>query len=138
MRIIKSKRLRAARASILVYSLLLYSQLPHSLLAAEPPPPNFEDHVLPIFRRHCNGCHNPDRNTADLDLTTYKGALKGSSGGEVVKAGVPDTSRLYEAITHADGVEAMPPKKPKTDPTDLRKLPPNQEEFFGGLAGFFF
>ena len=79
--------------------------------AAEPP--NYEEHILPIFKQHCNGCHNPDKNTADLDLTTYKGVLKGSSGGAVVKAGVPDTSSLYEAITHADGVEAMPPNKPK-------------------------
>ena len=75
--------------------------------------PNFEDDVLPIFKEHCNGCHNPDKQKADLDLTTYAGALKGSSGGEVIKAGVPDTSWLYESITHAEDVEPMPPKKPK-------------------------
>ena len=75
--------------------------------------PNFEDHVLPIFKEHCNGCHNPDKFKADLDLTTYAGVLKGSSGGEVVKAGVPDTSWIYETITHAEDVEPMPPKKPK-------------------------
>tara|TARA_R110002096_G_scaffold169222_5_gene340770 strand:- start:5311 stop:6708 length:1398 start_codon:yes stop_codon:yes gene_type:complete len=79
--------------------------------AAEPP--NFEDHVLPIFKQHCNGCHNPDKRKADLDLTSYSGVVKGSSGGEVVKAGVPDTSWLYESIIHAEDVEAMPPKKPK-------------------------
>ena len=90
---------------------LLIASTASASFAAEPP--NFEDHVLPIFKKHCNGCHNPDKNTADLDLTTYKGVLKGSSGGEVVKAGVPDTSSIYEAITHADGVEAMPPDKPK-------------------------
>ncbi|MDF1850776.1 MAG: hypothetical protein P1U85_08085 [Verrucomicrobiales bacterium] len=75
--------------------------------------PNFEDDVLPIFKEHCNGCHNPDKFKADLDLTTYAGVLKGSSGGEVVKAGVPDTSWIYETITHAEDVEPMPPKKPK-------------------------
>ncbi|MGI9473554.1 MAG: LamG-like jellyroll fold domain-containing protein, partial [Rubripirellula sp.] len=79
--------------------------------AAEPL--NYEDHVLPIFKQHCNGCHNPDDHEADLDLTTYTSVLKGSSGGEVVKAGVPDTSSLYEAIIHADDVEPMPPNKPK-------------------------
>ena len=85
--------------------------------AAEPP--NFDDQVLPIFRQHCNACHNPDKHTADLDLTTYKGVLKGGSGGEVVKAGVPDASRLYEAIVHADQVEPMPPDKPKMVDTQI-------------------
>lgn len=93
----------------LLTSLLLTSPL--AALAADPP--NYVDHVLPIFKRHCTGCHNSDKQTAGLDLTTYSGALKGSSGGEIVKAGVPDTSRLYESITHAEGVEPMPPDKPK-------------------------
>ena len=75
--------------------------------------PNFKEHILPIFKEHCNGCHNPDKHEADLDLTTYAGMVKGSSGGEVVKAGVPDTSWLFESITHAADVEPMPPKKPK-------------------------
>lgn len=73
---------------------------------------NFEEHILPIFKEHCNGCHNPDKRKADLDLTNYSGMIVGSSGGEVVKAGVPDTSWLYETITHAEDVEPMPPKKP--------------------------
>lgn len=75
--------------------------------------PNFEEHILPIFKEHCNGCHNPDKREADLDLTTYEGLVKGGSGGEVVKAGVPDTSWLFESITHAEAVEPMPPKKPR-------------------------
>ena len=66
-------------------SLLLVASLVN---AAEPP--NYEDHILPIFKEHCNGCHNPDKFKADLDLTTYGGVLKGSSGGEVVKAGIPE------------------------------------------------
>ena len=102
---IQLKRSRASAVSRLFYAVLLPLLLPTTLPADSP---NFEDHVLPIFRQHCTGCHNPDRNTADLDLTTYRGVLKGSSGGPVVKAGVPDTSSLYEAITHADGVKAMP------------------------------
>ena len=82
-------------------------------IAESAEPPNYEDHVRPIFKRHCTGCHNADKQTAGLDLTTYSGVQKGSSGGEVVKAGGPDTSRLYESIVHADGVEPMPPNKPK-------------------------
>ncbi|MEM7013576.1 MAG: LamG-like jellyroll fold domain-containing protein [Verrucomicrobiota bacterium] len=85
-------------------------------------PPNFEDDVLPIFKQHCNGCHNPDKRKADLDLTTYSGVLKGSSGGEVVKAGVPDTSWLYETVIHAEDVEPMPPKKPKIDDAQIELI----------------
>lgn len=84
--------------------------------------PNYEDHVLPIFKEHCNGCHNADKRKADLDLTTYAGVLKGSSGGEVVKAGVPDTSWIYETITHAEDVEPMPPKKPKIADAEIEMI----------------
>ena len=79
-------------------------------------PPNRLTLKIIFFRSSkstANGCHNPDKRKADLDLTTYAGVLKGSSGGEVVRAGVPDTSWIYETITHAEDVEPMPPKKPK-------------------------
>lgn len=89
-------------------------------LAAESP--NFEDDVLPIFKEHCNGCHNPDKRKADLDLTTYAGVLKGSSGGEVVRAGVPDTSWIYESVVHAEDVEPMPPKKPKIAEAQIKVI----------------
>lgn len=75
--------------------------------------PNFTDHVAPIFKSHCNSCHNPDKKKADLDLTTHVAILLGGSGGEVVKAGIPDTSYLVLSIEHAEDVEPMPPKKPK-------------------------
>ena len=104
-----------------------FSILPSVLCAFVPlceaaEPPNFEDDVLPIFKQHCNGCHNPDKRKADLDLTTYAGVVKGSSGGEVVKAGVPDTSWLFESITHADDVEPMPPKKPKIEAAQIEMI----------------
>ena len=84
--------------------------------------PNYQEQILPIFKEHCNGCHNPDKRKADLDLTTYAGVLKGGSGGEVVKAGVPDTSWLYESIVHAEDVEPMPPKKPKIAETQIEMI----------------
>ena len=77
------------------------------------PAPNFEDDILPIFKDHCTSCHNPDKKKADLDLTTYAATMIGSSGGEVLKAGVADSSYLFMSIDHAEDVEPMPPKKPK-------------------------
>ncbi|MEM9237903.1 MAG: LamG-like jellyroll fold domain-containing protein, partial [Verrucomicrobiota bacterium] len=99
---------------------LLLSLLGASIVAGSSP--NFEEHVLPIFEEHCNGCHNPDKFKADLDLTTYAGMLAGSSGGEVVKAGVPDTSLIYETISHAEDVEPMPPKKPKLPDREIELI----------------
>jgi len=91
-----------------------------AVVAAEPP--NFKDHVLPIFKEHCNNCHNPDKMKADLDLTSIAGINKGSSGGDVFRAGTPDSSVLYMVMDHEDGYEPMPPKKPKLDQKTLEVI----------------
>lgn len=71
---------------------------------------DYESKVLPILREHCLSCHSPDRKKAGLDLASYPALLAGGSGGEVVVAGDPDSSRLLQLISH----EAEP------------KMPPNQ------------
>ena len=86
-----------------------------ALLAASLPAaaaPVFQDHVLPIFREHCNSCHNPDKLKADLDLTTYEATMKGGSSGTAIAGTSPDTSLLYRVVAHLEEPE-MPPKKPK-------------------------
>ena len=92
----------------------------HSVAIAAPP--NFQEHVRPIFRKHCVGCHNVDESEAGLDLSSSKAALAGSSGGEVLKAGLPDSSPLYLSITHHEDYPAMPPEKPKLADTDLKTI----------------
>ena len=74
---------------------------------------NFIEHIRPIFKDHCLNCHNPDKSKAGLDLSTMAGILEGGSGGDVVKAGVADSSSLYLSVMHHDTVEPMPPKKAK-------------------------
>ncbi len=86
-----------------------------ALLAASLPAaaaPVFQDHVLPIFREHCNSCHNPDKLKADLDLTTYETTMKGGSSGTAIAGTSPDTSLLYRVVAHLEEPE-MPPKKPR-------------------------
>ncbi|NNE92352.1 MAG: hypothetical protein HKN23_11950 [Verrucomicrobiales bacterium] len=85
-------------------------------------PPNFIDDVLPIFKEHCLSCHNPDKKKADLDLSTTQTVQIGSSGGEIVKPGVPDTSVLFMVIDHHEDFEAMPPKKPKLPEAQLKTI----------------
>ena len=81
--------------------------------AATAAPPNYEEHIKPLFRAHCLKCHNADEANADLNLASYAAVLKGGSSGEVVKPGRPESSQLYRAMAHLDGAEAMPPESPK-------------------------
>ncbi len=68
----------------------------------------FDDQVLPIFRNKCLKCHNPDRMRADLDLSTFDAALKGSGNGAVLASGDPNGSKLLKVVTHEEK-PTMPP-----------------------------
>lgn len=74
---------------------------------------NYRDDIRPIFEKHCFECHNAERSRAGLNLTSWEAAIKGSSGGPVLQPGSPDSSTLYQAITHAESVAAMPEDAPK-------------------------
>ena len=84
--------------------------------------PNYIDDILPIFKKHCLGCHNPDKRKADLDLSSHAAVLVGSSGGEVVKPGIPDTSPLFMSVDHHEDYDPMPPKKPKLTAAELKLI----------------
>lgn len=76
---------------------------PHLLAAPEAiaqiEEPDFQANILPIFKSHCLRCHNAETSTAGLDLSTRKGALKGSASGRVLVSGSPEESPLYEMVT---------------------------------------
>ncbi len=78
----------------------------------KPPKVTFDDHVKEVFRQKCASCHNPDKKSGDLDLTTYSGVMAGGGSGEVVEAGDSGASYLYSLITH-DSEPFMPPESPK-------------------------
>ena len=78
----------------------------------------YQDHVLPLVEANCSRCHNADKKKADLDLTSYRGALKGSGSGAVLVSGNPDGSKLWKAITHAEE-PIMPPNRPKLSDKEL-------------------
>src|SRR5438034_10141361 len=69
-----------------------------SLLAEEKI--TYQQHVRPIFNASCVSCHNPDKNKAGLDLTTYAAAMKGSSSAKIIEPGDPDSSLIYMLVTH--------------------------------------
>jgi hypothetical protein len=69
----------------------------------------YQDHILPILRDKCLGCHNQDKKSGGLRLNTFTNVMAGGSSGEVVKPGDPDNSRLYLQVTHKRE-PFMPPK----------------------------
>ena len=78
----------------------------------------FQDNIVPLVEANCSKCHNADKKKADLDLTSYQGALNGSGSGAVLLSGNPDASKLWKAITHAEE-PFMPPNRPKLADKDL-------------------
>lgn len=71
----------------------------------------YDDQVFPIFQQSCLNCHNPDKTKGGLDLSTFAGALKGSSGGKIVEPGDPSTA-LIACVQHT-GEHKMPPEGEK-------------------------
>src|SRR5208283_4354087 len=78
----------------------------------------YQDHILPLVEANCSKCHNADKKKADLELTSYQGALRGSGSGAVLVSGNLDGSKLWKAITHAEE-PTMPPNRPKLADKEL-------------------
>src|SRR5260370_41507287 len=71
----------------------------------------YQDQILPLIEANCSKCHNADKKKADLELTSYQGALKGSGSGVVLVAGDPPASKLWKAPNHP-AKPFMPPHPP--------------------------
>lgn len=76
-----------------------------ALWAAEP---TYDHEVLAVFQQACLNCHNPDKAKAGLDLSTYRGTLKGSSGGKIVEPG--DAGSRLLAVVSGAAEPKMPPE----------------------------
>jgi hypothetical protein len=72
----------------------------------------FDEHVLPILKDKCAGCHNQDKKRAGLVVVNYTQLMAGGSSGAVVKPRDPDNSALYQLMAHARE-PIMPPKSEK-------------------------
>src|SRR5262245_38535983 len=79
----------------------------------------YQDNILPLIEANCAKCHNAVKKKADLDLTSYQGALKGSGSGAVLLSGNPDGSKLWKALNHSEE-PYMPPNRPRLDDKDLQ------------------
>jgi hypothetical protein len=73
---------------------------------------NYEDHVKPIFRAKCFSCHNTNKKTADLDLSSYTALMQGGGSGAVIELGAAADSYLFMVMNH-DTEPYMPPNSDK-------------------------
>jgi WD40 repeat protein len=73
---------------------------------------NFEDHVKPILREKCLSCHNTNKKSSDLDLSSYSSLMQGGASGASVEAGDSGASYLYSLVSH-QSEPFMPPNADK-------------------------
>ena len=94
-----------------------------NLMAQNPDqaPNLYRDHIHPLFKKSCLGCHNAGAKQGGLDLSTREAMLRGSEHGPVVAIGKPDDSQLYKAIAHV-AEPAMPFKGKKLPDADIARI----------------
>ncbi len=68
----------------------------------------FEDHVRPILREKCLTCHNTNKKTSDLDLSSYSSLMQGGASGAAIEPGSADNSYLFKLMSH-ESEPFMPP-----------------------------
>jgi uncharacterized membrane protein len=74
----------------------------------------FEDVILPMLERRCEGCHRKGKRKGQLIVSTYALLMKGGRHGPVVKPGKAGASELYRRITLDPGHEDFMPTDGKT------------------------
>jgi len=74
-------------------------------------PVTFVDGALPVLRQRCGSCHNADKKTAGLDVTSYAAIMRGGGSGEVIVPGDAGGSHLFRVANHDDEPK-MPPESP--------------------------
>jgi WD40 repeat protein len=107
-----TSRVGPSTAGFLIAAFLFATFLTATLAAAADAPPTFDGDVLPILREKCCSCHNPDKKKGGLDLTSHGQTLAGGGSGEVIAAGDPDGSYLWQVVSHASEPK-MPPESDK-------------------------
>jgi hypothetical protein len=80
--------------------------------AKKPARTTYDEHVLPILKDKCVGCHNQDKKRGGLILNNFTKVMEGGSSGVAVKPGDPDSSLLYKTMAHT-AEPFMPPMQPK-------------------------
>lgn len=78
----------------------------------------WDDHVSQIFRQRCVTCHNVNKKSGGLDISTYTNLMLGGSSGDVLEPGDAGSSYLFLLITH----ESEPFMPPNSDPIPANEI----------------
>ncbi len=113
------RRTPRSGAAVRTIALTLVAALLPTIAKAEDV--NFEEHVGSLFERHCTACHDQDDPAGGLNLTTYRGTMRGGGGGSVIVPGNAARSRLMRLVTHAEK-PVMPPEGAKLPDAELDVL----------------
>ena len=73
---------------------------------AVPPPPTFEEDIVPLLATHCHDCHGKDTQEAELDLRTAGAIVFGGESGSALTPGNLAQSYLWTMIE----ADQMPPE----------------------------
>ncbi len=90
-------------------------------VTAQDEPTTWTDHAQPVFRARCAACHNPDKKSGDLDVTSYAAILAGGASGASIEPGDPGSSYLFSLVTHTDE-PSMPPGGTKIPDEEIATL----------------
>ena len=126
--------------------ILMFAALP---ISAEPQTKvDFETQILPILQNRCFSCHSAPKADPSGTITKPKGSvqldsMKGieeSLYGEVILAGEPEDSLLYQRITLSEGETGIMPPPEAGDPltkqeTDLIRKWIEQGADYGAWTG---
>lgn len=81
-------------------------------------PVDFDAHLLPIFNNQCIECHGPRKQNGKLRLDSYDELMASPYIDDVLTAGEPDISTLYERIILPEDHRDFMPKRGKKLPDD--------------------
>ncbi|MEZ5364606.1 MAG: DUF1549 domain-containing protein [Bryobacterales bacterium] len=90
-----------ALATLLIASATLLAQSPDDAEL-------FEKKVRPLFVAKCQMCHSTQMKTAELDLSSAEGFVKGGASGPIVNTEHPEQSMLLKVISYDESLK-MPP-----------------------------
>ncbi|NNJ25098.1 c-type cytochrome domain-containing protein [Alienimonas chondri] len=111
----------APLAVLLVCPLSLWTSPACGAEGEEEKPLTYDDHVLPILRAKCVGCHNADKQEGGLNMSQFAALMQGGGSGEVVSPGDGEYSYLYMLAAH-EAEPVMPPNGAKMADADLATL----------------
>lgn len=84
----------------------------------------YQDLVVPILKKKCHSCHNPQKSKGELDLSSIEGIQKGGKTGKLLDIAHPQNSlMLQRLVLPLESEKHMPPQsKPQLDEIELRLL----------------